>query len=103
MIRGKVEEEKRAPVTVKERTLQGLWATALKIDAGCIGIDDTFFDIGGDSIVAMRLVAAARAQGLSLSIADVFSYARLSDMALVLKGWRWLQQSYHRSSTIFIH
>ena len=42
-----------------------------------------FLRIYGDSISAMRLVAAARKQALALSVAEVFQHPILSDMARV--------------------
>ncbi|KAL8798691.1 MAG: hypothetical protein Q9200_007720 [Gallowayella weberi] len=39
--------------------------------------------MGGDSISAMKLVGAARLEGLSLTVADVFRNPRLSDMAFI--------------------
>jgi acyl-CoA synthetase (AMP-forming)/AMP-acid ligase II/aryl carrier-like protein len=59
--------KRREPSTKMERQLQELWASVLSIDTSSIGADDSFLRIGGDSIGAMRLVGAARAQGLSLT------------------------------------
>ena len=50
---------------------------------GRVGIDDGFFDLGGDSILAMRVVSRARAAGLVLSPKDVFQYPAVADLALV--------------------
>ncbi|MBA0046080.1 non-ribosomal peptide synthetase [Mycobacteroides sp. LB1] len=46
----------RAPATAVEETLVGIYAQILGIER--VGTDDSFFDLGGDSISAMRLVAA---------------------------------------------
>ncbi|WP_311774406.1 non-ribosomal peptide synthetase [Rhodococcus triatomae] len=43
--------------------------------------DDEFFALGGDSIGAVRLVAALRKSGLSLAVADVFDAVPLSVLA----------------------
>jgi hypothetical protein len=40
-------------------------------------------NLGGDSIVAMRLVGAAREEGLSMTVADVFKNPTFADMARV--------------------
>jgi amino acid adenylation domain-containing protein len=72
---------RHVPSTKAERQLHQLWASVLPIDANSISVDDNFSRIGGDSISAMRLVAAARDQGLHLDIADVFRHPRLSEMA----------------------
>ncbi|KAI0136227.1 hypothetical protein BJ170DRAFT_573811 [Xylariales sp. AK1849] len=71
----------REPSTEAERQLQQLWASVLPIDANSISVSDDFSRIGGDSVAAMRLVAAARNRGLKLDIADVFRHPHLSDMA----------------------
>jgi amino acid adenylation domain-containing protein len=47
--------------------------------------DDNFFNIGGDSISAMRLVSAARRNGILLSVEDVFKHPALRDMASVAR------------------
>lgn len=73
------------PWTGKERKLQKLWAQFLSVDPSNIDRDDSFFRLGGDSIMAMRLVSAARQVGFKLSVADVFRRMRLSDMADALE------------------
>ncbi|KAL3453178.1 hypothetical protein BJX65DRAFT_302095 [Aspergillus insuetus] len=76
------DDVKVEPSTETERLLQALWSTALKIPASSIGATDDFFRSGGDSISAMRLVAAFREHSqLSLTVADVFKHPVLSDMA----------------------
>ncbi len=53
--------------------------------AETLGIDaaptDRFFALGGDSIGAVRVAAAARQRGLSLSVADVFEAETLGELA----------------------
>ncbi|KAI7968920.1 hypothetical protein EIK77_007615 [Talaromyces pinophilus] len=71
----------REPSTDAEKALQKLWSTLLSVDASNISADDTFFRHGGDSISAMRLVTAARKQGYSISVADIFQAPRLSEIA----------------------
>ncbi|GAA1302390.1 non-ribosomal peptide synthase/polyketide synthase [Saccharothrix xinjiangensis] len=69
----------RAPATPREARLLALVAEVLGVpDAG---VDDGFFALGGDSVLAMRLVAAARDRGLVLSERDVFSRATVADLA----------------------
>ena len=60
-----------------------LWAELFGLTASKISTCDNFFHVGGDSILAMRLVAAARQQGLQLTVSDIFSHPRLSGMASV--------------------
>ncbi|GAB1312644.1 hypothetical protein MFIFM68171_02854 [Madurella fahalii] len=72
------------PATEAERVLQSVWRTLLG-DQVDISVHDSFFALGGDSLRAMRLVPAARAMGIVLTVADVFRYPVLRDMAVVAK------------------
>ncbi|RAO67756.1 uncharacterized protein BHQ10_003768 [Talaromyces amestolkiae] len=72
----------RAPNSENEHTLQELWAIALRIPIETISADDNFFHLNGDSISAMRLVAAARDRGAVFNVATIFENPKLSDLAL---------------------
>jgi acyl transferase domain-containing protein len=43
-----------APTTDMERTLAEIWQATLRIEK--IGIDDSFFDLGGDSLIAVKTI-----------------------------------------------
>ncbi|WP_156659525.1 non-ribosomal peptide synthetase, partial [Mycobacterium sp. 852002-53434_SCH5985345] len=51
--------EYRPPATPVEEMLSGIYARVLGLER--VGVDDSFFDLGGDSLSAMRLVAAVNA------------------------------------------
>lgn len=72
---------KQAPSSEIERTLQSLWEKILNLEHGSVGVDDSFFRQGGDSLAAMNLVAALRSHGISLMAVDIFRYPVLEDMA----------------------
>lgn len=76
----------RSPTTEAELRLQALWSVILDLPAHEISAADSFLRIGGDSIGAMKLVAAAREQGISISVADVFRSPRLEDLAKIAGG-----------------
>ncbi|KAL6855594.1 NRPS [Amphichorda felina] len=73
---------KRQPASDVERQMQSIWARVLGITPSMIGLDDSFFRLGGDSITAMKLVGEARRAGLRLAVADVFRHTRLQELAL---------------------
>ncbi|KAF5844163.1 hypothetical protein GGP41_002268 [Bipolaris sorokiniana] len=75
---------KRQPTTAIEQALQQLWAQVLGIDMDTIGLDDSFFRLGGDSIAAMKLVAEARRLGMKLTVADVFRSPKLCQLTTVV-------------------
>ncbi len=49
----------RAPTTPTEEILAGIYTQVLGLER--VGIDDSFFDLGGESLLAMRLIAAIKA------------------------------------------
>ncbi|KAJ4172548.1 Non-ribosomal peptide synthetase [Fusarium falciforme] len=69
------------PLTTKERVLRSLWSKFLNVEEEKLSLDDNFFRLGGDSIVAMRMVSALRQLGYRLSVAAIFQYMQLRGMA----------------------
>ncbi|PYI03599.1 nonribosomal siderophore peptide synthase Sid2 [Aspergillus sclerotiicarbonarius CBS 121057] len=72
-------------LTPSEAILRSAWATILKLSPEQIDVDDNFFRLGGDSVLAMKLVSSLRAQGHGLTVADIFQRMRLGDAAKVLR------------------
>ncbi|KAF7885015.1 hypothetical protein EAF00_010833 [Botryotinia globosa] len=70
-----------APLTNNELQMQRLWSNILKMPTNSIGRNDSFTRLGGDSILAMKLVAAAREDGVKLTVANIFQSPILSDLA----------------------
>lgn len=87
---------KRMPSTAAERKMQELVATVLGRDPTEIGMDDSFFYLGGDSVQAMRLVAEGRQQGLTLSLRAIFDSPCLGDLSDQAKS---LIEDNQRAST----
>lgn len=59
--------------------LRRLWASVLQVDE--IGADDDFFSLGGDSILALQVVARARAQQVPLTVRQLFTHPTLRALA----------------------
>ncbi|WP_415823741.1 condensation domain-containing protein, partial [Mycobacterium basiliense] len=74
----------RAPVSPVEETLAGIFAQVLGLDR--VGVDDSFFDLGGDSLSAMRVVAGARAAGLACRTRDIFRHQDVAALARVVEN-----------------
>ncbi len=75
-------DQYRAPADAVEEILAGIYAQVLGLER--VGVDDSFFDLGGDSILSMQVVAQARAAGLTCRPRDVFveqTVARLARVA----------------------
>ncbi|MEU2496292.1 amino acid adenylation domain-containing protein [Streptomyces sp. NPDC007883] len=62
----------RPPRNERERALCAVFAEVLGLQR--VGVDDDFFVLGGDSIVAMQLVSRARAAGVRISPRQVFRH-----------------------------
>ncbi|MFD8783727.1 amino acid adenylation domain-containing protein [Kitasatospora sp. NPDC059599] len=67
------------PRTPVEQVIARAWGTALELDR--VGVHDTFFDLGGDSIRAIRAVGRLREQGLDVSVQDVFRHRSVARLA----------------------
>ncbi|MDX2541684.1 non-ribosomal peptide synthetase [Streptomyces sp. WI04-05B] len=70
-----------APRTPQEETLRGLFAETLGRDPREVGVDDGFFDLGGDSITSIHLVSRALTAGLRLTPRDVFEQRTIAGLA----------------------
>ncbi|KUI44087.1 non-ribosomal peptide synthetase [Mycobacterium sp. GA-1199] len=70
----------RAPATLTEEILTGIYAQVLGVEH--LGVDDSFFDLGGDSLSAMRLIGAVNASlGASLSVRTLFEAPTIAQLA----------------------
>ncbi|KAF7556526.1 hypothetical protein G7Z17_g1316 [Cylindrodendrum hubeiense] len=70
---------KRQPISEAEQQLQKIWAQVLGVEASTIGLGDSFFQLGGDSIGAMKVVGEARNLGIEIAVADIFRHPWLED------------------------
>jgi len=76
----------RAPSSRVEEVLAGIFAQVLGVER--VGVDDSFFELGGDSILSMQVVSRARAAGVLVKPRDVFveqTVARLARVARVVE------------------
>ncbi len=64
--------------------LRSLWSPLLSIAEKDIRADNSFFGLGGDSILAMELARGAREHELTLTVADIFGSPTFSEMARIL-------------------
>ncbi|WP_280242010.1 non-ribosomal peptide synthetase [Nocardia abscessus] len=71
----------RPPSTPREETLAALFAQVLGLEA--VGVDESFFALGGDSIVSIQLVSRAKAAGIGFSARDVFERKTVAALAAV--------------------
>ncbi|MUM27543.1 non-ribosomal peptide synthetase [Mycolicibacterium sp. CBMA 295] len=70
----------RAPNTALEEVLAGIYAHVLGLEQ--VGVDDSFFDLGGDSLSAMRLIAAVNTSlDTDLAVRTLFDAPTVAQLA----------------------
>ncbi|MBL6991215.1 MAG: amino acid adenylation domain-containing protein [Bacteriovoracaceae bacterium] len=68
------------PIDQAEEKILNLWEETLKI--GGIGTEDNFFEIGGNSLLAIKLIAKINKElSSSISVAEFFQYPNVSKLA----------------------
>ncbi|MDR8367970.1 non-ribosomal peptide synthetase, partial [Pseudomonas sp. JL3] len=73
-----------APQGALETTLASLWAEVLKLER--IGRHDNFFEMGGHSLLAIRLVGLLAQANLTVSLSELFQHESVASMASMLQA-----------------
>ncbi|MGW0396148.1 amino acid adenylation domain-containing protein, partial [Streptomyces sp. NPDC003042] len=74
----------RSDLTPVEESLRTLFCEVLGLET--VGVEDGFFDLGGDSILSIQFVSRARAAGFTLAVRDVFEHQTVAALAEALTG-----------------
>jgi amino acid adenylation domain-containing protein len=82
-----------APRTDTEKKIAEAWAAALSLER--ISTEDSFFDLGGDSIRAIVLVGAIRSAGFQVTVQDIFEHRTVAELAQHLHGQNEPPQTEH--------
>ena len=69
------------PRTPVEETLAAIWAEVLGFDL--VGVHDNFFEMGGDSILSIRIIARANRAGIRITPEQFFSNPTIAAFATV--------------------
>ncbi|MFF8945264.1 amino acid adenylation domain-containing protein, partial [Streptomyces sp. NPDC014864] len=67
--------------TEREEALSRIYRELLNLTS--VGVDDSFFDLGGDSIMSIQLVSRARQAGLVITPRQVFEHRTVAALAAV--------------------
>ncbi len=83
-----------APRNEVEKRLTEIWGEVLGLDAGTIGIDDNFLELGGHSLKATTLVYRIyKEYEVNLDIQDIFAHPFIGAMAQRVSGEE--RETYH--------
>jgi acyl-CoA synthetase (AMP-forming)/AMP-acid ligase II/acyl carrier protein len=73
------------PLTEFQQAVATLWRELLAVDK--VGLNDNFFEIGGDSLLAMRLTVSLRESfGIGVALQSLFSSANLGEFCAALEA-----------------
>ncbi|HEX7796547.1 MAG TPA: beta-ketoacyl synthase N-terminal-like domain-containing protein [Vicinamibacterales bacterium] len=78
---GNADPTRLAPRTETERVIAEIWQEVLGIPQ--LGIEDNFFDLGGDSMISLQFIAKARKAGLRFTNRQVFEHQTIAELAAV--------------------
>ncbi|WP_308311169.1 non-ribosomal peptide synthetase, partial [Streptomyces sp. GbtcB6] len=77
----------RVPSTPTEEALCGLFAEVLGLEADAVGVEGSFFELGGDSLLVMRLIARIRSVfEVSVGVREVFAEPTVVGVARLVEG-----------------
>jgi len=82
-IKQEVKKEIKLPVSETEKNIYDILKKVLDYDN--LSIDDNFFNIGGDSLLAMKLQIEALNKGMNITYADIFNYPSVVSLAKFLE------------------
>ena len=75
-------EEYVAPGNEIEKQLVKIWSEILGTDEGVIGIDTNFFELGGQSLMAMKLISLLREKfNVKISLETFFQMGTIKQIA----------------------
>ncbi|KAK2596124.1 hypothetical protein QQS21_006471 [Conoideocrella luteorostrata] len=71
----------KEPRSEEETIIRDLCEQILQLPCGEVGMNDTFIDLGGDSLMARHLITGARSSGLLVTLQEIFQPATLAQIA----------------------
>ncbi len=83
---GRGSADFRAPRTDMEASLTEVWQQVLSVDR--VGIHDNYFELGGDSIMSIQLIAQARRRGIEFSSRQLMENQTIAELARVTRNER---------------
>ncbi len=88
-----------APASELEKKIAAVWEDALGIKQ--IGLNDSFFELGGDSLLAIHILPRLSEQAqVELRLRDLFEAATVSGMASLIAQRRERQEAAHEAEIL---
>lgn len=81
----RVPAEESLPRTPQELILARIWQEVLAVEQ--VGINDDFFDLGGDSLTATRIVGRAREEfGRDIEVGSIFDHPTIAELSSLFES-----------------
>lgn len=99
--RPEISEEYVAPRTKKEKEIAEIWQNVFSIQN--IGVNDDFYELGGDSLYAINIVAQLK-KNYEVDLSDIFNYPTIAMLANHIElGTNVLEQNFEAAKNVLIH
>jgi amino acid adenylation domain-containing protein len=81
----------KAPSTATEKNIAAVWMNLLQLDK--IGLDDNFFQLGGNSLLALKTIAELKQQyNYGIAITKLYQYPTVVGLSNLLSGANEVKQ-----------
>ncbi|WP_035895945.1 non-ribosomal peptide synthetase, partial [Legionella oakridgensis] len=87
-----------APRNSLEIKICDIWQEELGVQ--CIGIEDNFFRLGGDSILSIRLIGRMKQCGVNVAVKDLYLHKTIANLLANAKKTEHLEETYQAFSLI---
>jgi putative pyridoxal-dependent aspartate 1-decarboxylase len=78
-----IKDQYEAPITERQQVLCSVWENVLKRTP--VGLKDNFYNLGGDSIKCIQIVARLKQEGYSLKVEEILRYPVLGELVQYMK------------------
>ncbi|TCP66053.1 amino acid adenylation domain-containing protein [Baia soyae] len=75
------------PESEEERIMTEIWEHVLQVER--VGVEDNYFELGGDSIRSLQVLYQAREEGIHFAMQDLFKYRTVRS---IVKAWKQRDQ-----------
>ena len=95
-----INERIKSPQTPTEIKLEKIWRKLLSIDT--ISITDNFFEIGGDSLLALNMQIALLKIGININYSDIFNAPTIEGLSKIIDKTNTNTINLYYSKTDFL-
>lgn len=78
-----LDEGQKQPTIPAQEKLQRIWANVLNLPPVKVGVDRSFLNLGGDSILAISVATQSRAAGIPVTVQDLLRRKTIEELALL--------------------